>query len=296
MKYVILVIGFVFCQISYSQDYYTKEFLNTDVFEETEMPAVLYNLQNVKIESFKKEWKIELKENTKEDVIVTDFQVIADNVLNTKVSNVAYKVFANFKSTESGVEFIVAFRDSASAIDFQSDVRQIEINTYLDAFVTRVYVKSLNGELNEEKAELKKLNNEVEKVEKNIAKKEKQTMKLKAQIEQTEQQIVANKSQYETLLKSLETKRTELAGTSKKSDGYDSIKKEVKGLEKNKKNMESQQLKDTEFIYDSEATIENNASLVKEMEENVILLDLKIKDQKAIVIAIEEELYKLNRP
>ena len=296
MKNLFLLIGLALCQISFSQDYYTKEFINTDVFEETEMPAVLYNLQKVKIEPFKKAWRNELKENTKGDVIVSDFQVIAVEVLNAEVSKVPYKVYSNFKSIEGGVEFIVAIKDSANVIDLQSDVSQIEINTYLDAFVTKVYVKSLNGELNDEKAELKRLNNEVEKVQKNIVKKEKQTMKLNAQIEQTEQQIVANKSQYETLLTSLQAKRTELAGTSKKSEEYDAVKKEAKGLEKNKKNMESEQLKDTEFIYDAKATIETNASLVKGMEENVILLDLKIKDQKVIVVAIEEELYKLNRP
>jgi len=260
------------------------------------MPAVVYNLQKVKLEPFKKAWRNELNEHTKEDVIVTDFQVVAEGVLNTEVSKIPYKVFSNFRSIEGGVEFIIVLKDSVNVIDFQNDVRQIEINTYLDAFVTSVYVKSLNEELNAEKSVLKKLNNELEKIEKNITKKEKNNLKLVGQIEQTEQKLVANKNQYEALLGNLQNKRTELAGTSKSSDGYDDLKKEVKGLEKNQKQLESDKLKYNEFIYDSKAEIEANDKAIEQLKEDVISTELKIKDQKAMVVAIEEELYKLNRP
>ncbi len=296
MKNIFLFVGVVVSLMSFGQDYYTKEFINTDVFVEKNMPVVRYKLQKVKLASFKKDWTNELEHHTKDDLKETEFQVTGTNIYNEEISKATYTVYSHFKSYEGGVEFIVGLKDSAHIIDLQSDKSSVEISNYLDAFVTRVYVKNLNAELNAQRGVLKKLESEAAKIGKNIKKADKQTMKLTAQIEQTEQKIIANKGQYEALLKSLQAKNTELAGTAKKSEGYDQIKKEAKGLEKNKKNLESDLLKYNEFIYDSKAQIETNNTTVVSLKESLELQNGKINDQKAVVLDVEEELYKLNRP
>ena len=296
MKKVILVFGLILNFLGFSQEYYTKQFINTSLFGDGEIPAVEYKLQKVKLESFKKDCRTELKKHANGDVVVEEFEIIGNDVYNEEISKSSYKVFTHFKSFEGGVEFTLSFKDSVNYIDLQNDPSQVEINNYLDAFVTSVYVKSLNAELNVENGTLKKLNNEVEKTNKTIIKKEKENMKLTAQIEQTEQQLKANEGQYESLLSALQAKNTELAGTAKKSEGYDQIKKEAKGLDKNKKKMESEKLKLNEFVYDSKATIESNLGSIKDMEDALVLLDDKIKTQKGVVLDIEEEIYKINRP
>ena len=296
MKNLLFLTFLAVSQFGFGQDYYTRTFENTDIFTEKNMPVVRYSLSKVKLPPFKKDWRNELKNNTKDDLVETEYQIIATNVYNEEISKSPYTIYTNFKVIENGVEFIVGLKDSVKFIDLQADKSSIEILHYLEAFVTEVYVKSLNAELNKQKGELKKLNTEVDKTEKTIVKTDKSTIKLEAQIEQTEQKIIANKSQYESLLTSLQAKNTELAGTVKKSEGYSEVKKELKGLEKNKKKLESDLLKYNEFIYDSKAQIEKNNTSVINLKEALELQNIKVQDQKVIVLGIEEELYKLNRP
>lgn len=279
-----------------AQDFYTKEIIETSVFDSAKVTALKYNLQIVDKPSFQKLWKKEMAKYSNGNFETNEFQTKMTEVVIPTVSKEPFTTYINAKTIEGGLELIFALKDSVQFIDFNSSPYRKDIESYFEGFILTTYVSKLNDKLKQETANLNAIDNDIKKNYKEIAKNDKLILKLESEIENTKKQIEIHDSQYDVLLKAIETSKTELAGTSKDSENYKAVKKEVKNLEKNKKTMESNHLNNKELVYDDEAKIVATKEAITALEGSIANLEERKIAQKQIILDLEEEIYSLSKP
>lgn len=279
-----------------AQDFYTKEIIETSVFDSAKVTALKYNLQIVDKPSFQKLWKKEMAKYSNGNFETNEFQTKMTEVVIPTVSKEPFTTYINAKTIEGGLELIFALKDSVQFIDFNSSPYRKDIESYFEGFILTTYVSKLNDKLKQETANLNAIDNDIKKNYKEIAKNDKLILKLESEIENTKKQIEIHDSQYDVLLKAIETSKTELAATSKDSENYKAVKKEVKNLEKNKKTMESNHLNNKELVYDGEAKIVATKEAITALEGSIANLEERKIAQKQIILDLEEEIYSLSKP
>ena len=191
---------------------------------------------------------------------------------------------------------VFALKDSVQFVDLNTSPYQKDIEAYFEGFILSSYLNKLNVKLKEETANLNTIDNSIKKNYKEISKNDKLILKLESEIENTKKQIEIHGSQYDVLLQTIEETKTELATTKKDDENYKVVKKELKNLEKNKKTMESDHLKNKELIYDDEAKIVATKDVIKSLEEAIASLEERKVAQKQVILDIEEEIYSLSKP
>ena len=290
----------VFCvvfglQVS-AQEFYTKKVITTSIFDSTQVTALKYDLQIVDKAAFQKLWKKEMSKNSKGNFESDELQTKMTGVLIPSVSKDPFTTYLNLKTIEGGLELVFALKDSVQFVDLNTSPFRKDIEAYFEDFILNSYVGKLNDKLKAEMTSLDAIDNDIKKNYKEIAKNDKLILKLENEIENTNKQIEAYDGQYNALLNSIEESKTELASTSKDSENYKVVKKEVKNLEKNKKTMESDHLKNKELIYDDEAKIVSIKEAIAALESSIASLEERKIAQKQVILELEEEIYSLSKP
>lgn len=296
MRVVFVLIYFVAGLQLHAQDFYTKEIIRTSIFDSTEVTALKYVLKIVEKSAFQKLWKKEMLKYSDGDYETNEFQTIMTEVLLPSVSKESFSTYISAKPTVGGLELILALKDSVQFIDLNVSPYKKEIESYFEGFILTTYLNTLSDNLIAETENLNSIDNGIKKNYKEIAKNEKLILKLESEIENAKKQIEIHDSQYDVLLKTIETRKTQLAGLSKGSENYKSAKKEVKNLEKNKKNMESDHVNNKNIIYDDEAKILVTKEAIATLEASIANLEQKKITQKQVILDLEEEIYSFSKP
>lgn len=296
MKLFVIILCLGFLVNANAQEYYTKEVVETDVFDSTKVSALRYRVSIIDQESFQKLWKKEMLQRSEEKVEVDEYITKMSGVVIPSISKEPFTAYVKAKPAEGGLELLFAMKDSTGFIDMNTTPHRSEIETYFEESVRTAYINKLSEKLKEESHTLDMIDSDIKKSYKEISKNDKLILKLESEIENTKKQIEIHESQYDVLLTAIEESKTELATTSKDDVNYKEIKKEVKNLEKNKKNMENEHLSNKELVYDDEAKIVQTKDAIKALEEAIANLQEKKWEQKKLILALEEEVYRLNTP
>jgi hypothetical protein len=296
MRSILILFCFVFGLHLSAQDFYTKEIIETSVFESAKVTALKYDLQIVDKPAFQKLWKKEMSKYSKGDFETSEFQTKMTDVVIPAISKESFTTFINAKTIEGGLELIFALKDSVQFVDLNTSPYKKDIEAYFESFILAAYVNKLNEKLKTEMSNLDAIDNEIKKNYKEIAKNDKLILKLETEIENTNRQIDGHDAQYKALLTAIESSKTELAGTSKDNENYKVVKKEVKNLEKNKKTMESDLLSNKELVYDDEAKIAATKEAIASLEASIANLEERKIAQKQVILDLEEEIYSLSKP
>lgn len=296
MRVLFVLIYFVVGLQLHAQDFYTKEIIETSIFDNTKVTALKYDLKIVDKSSFQKLWKKEMVKYSKGEYKMNEFQTIMTEVVLPSVAKESFSTYINAKTTEGGLELIFALKDSLQFVDLNISPYRKDIESYFEGFMLTTYVSTLNGKLKDETANLNAIDNDILKNYKEIAKNEKLILKLESEIENAKKQIEIHDSQYDVLLKTIETRKTQLAGLTKGSENYKAAKKEVKNLEKNKRNMESNHVNNKNIIYDDEAKIVATTEAITSLEASIAILEQNKIAQKQVILDLEEEIYSFSKP
>ncbi len=296
MRTGLILFCLVFCLHLSAQDFFTKEIIETSIFDSSNATALKYDLQIVDKISFQKLWKKEMARVSKGDFEATEFQTKMTDVIIPSIPKESYATYINAKTIEGGLELIFALKDSTQFVDLKSSPYKKDVEAYFEGFILKAYLHKLNGKLKQETTNLNRINSDIIKAYKDIAKNDKLILKLEGEIDNTNKQIERHDSQYDVLLNALETSKTELAGTSKDNEKYKVVKKEVKNLEKNKKVMESDHLNNKELVYDDKAKIVVTKNAITALEASIANLGERKIDQRQIILDLEEEIYSLSTP
>ena len=296
MKTILILFCVVFGLQTNAQEYYKKEIIETSIFDSTKVSALKYDLQFVDKPSFQKLWKKEMSKNSDGELEANELQTKMTGVSIPSVSKEPYTTYLNLKTTEGGVELIFALKDSVQFVDLNTSPHLKDIEAYFEGFILESYLDKLNDKLKDETATLDDIGDDIKKNYKEIAKNDKSILKLESEIENTQKQIEINATQYDVLLETIEESKRELATTKKDDVAYKEIKKEVKSLQRNKKTMESDKVKNRELIYDNEAKIEATKSTIVDLQAGIAALEERKDAQKKIILALEEEIYSLSKP
>ena len=296
MRTILILFCFVFGLHINAQDYYTKEIIETSIFDSTKATALKYDIKIVDKPAFQKLWKKEMAKYSNGNFKTDELQTKMTDVVIPSVSKHPFTTYVNAKTIEGGLELIFALKDSVQFVDLNTSPFKKDIEAYFEDFIIKSYVLKLNEKLKAETSKLNSIDTDIKKNYNEIAKNDKLILKLESEIENTNRQIENHDSQYNALLTSIEESKTELAKTSKDNENYKVVKKEVKNLEKNKKTMESDHINNKELVYDDEAKIVATKDAISALEGSIASLEERKIAQKQVILDLEEEIYSLSKP
>ena len=295
MKFKILTLFSFLSFAGFSQEYYNLEHIVTNDFGFDSMPAVKLNINKVDKNMAIAEWQKALKKYDKEEILVDETSVTVKKIVIPEITKNPFNIYTHFASTKTGVEIIIAYRDSSMSVNIQNHKNGVSLEKELTLFIESIYVKQLNVEIKSANQHLSNLEKSAKKVQKDIDKLNKTIINLQIDIDNYTKEIEVNNGAFEDVLKVINDKKTELAGLSSKDESYKGVKKEVDQLEKRKNNVDKDIRNFTTKIYESERKIEDSEAELKVLEEVLINEEEKVTAQRKKVIDLEDLVYEIDK-
>ncbi len=259
--------------------------------------AYLLTIPQADYESSLKNWKKEIRKNTKNKVEESDHEIYIEATLIELIYNTPINIYSSLIRSDSNIKLYAVFEIDSVMFDFENSeksIREEKINSqirhFLYNFGTTQYLFAVENELAEEENKLKDLNKELG----NLEKEQQNALEAIAENEQnirnSEDAIAVYTTDNERKISEINSKKESIANLSDDKELRDQANDQLKALEKEKRGIESNLEKEQKNIVRYKSTIE---AMNKEVEELVAQQGLKkeqIDSQQKRVEAVRTKL------
>ncbi len=249
------------------------------------------------IEEIKKEWSKLIRQNTKSKVEELGLEI---NIMGTQIEEIHHapiNLYSSIYKTDTVIKLIAFFEiDSVFFIfdatnkTLQSEKNHHAIQHFMRNFAVEQYHNTVAEELDEEEKELKMLNKEFENMQKENENAQKDIEECEQGIINSEHAITTLTTDNERKLEDINIQKESMASIPKDTDLGKEAKKDLKSLEKDKKNIENQLEKERKNIVECTATIDEMNRLIEQNTERIEELELSIDLQEDVVKAVTSKL------
>ena len=249
------------------------------------------------IDEIEKEWSKVIRQNTKSKVEELGFEI---NIMGTQIDEIHHEPFNLYSAIykiDTVMKLIAFFEVDSVFFVFNESIKTLQsekihhgIKHFMRNFAVEQYRNAVQLEMDEEEKTLKKLNKEFDNLKKDNENAHKEIEKSEQGITNSEYAITTYESDNERKLEEINTKKASMASIPKDSDLGKEAKKELKGLEKDKKNIENSLEKERKNIVECNAKIDEMNRLIEDNLEQQEEMEVLIEDQEEVVKVVTQKL------
>jgi len=259
------------------------------------------NIPEVDIETIKKDWSKLIRQNTKSKVEELGLEI---NIMGTQIEEIHHapmNLYSSIYKIDTVIKLIAFFEIDSIFFVFdetnktlQSEKNHHAIQHFMRVFAVEQYHSTVAEELEEEEKELKMLNKEFESLQKENENAQKDVEECEQGIINSEHAITTLTTDNERKLEEVNKQKESMASIDKDSEMGKKAKKDLKGMEKDKKNIENQLEKERKNIVECTSTIDEMNRLIESNTERIEDLELSIDLQEDVVKAVTTKLGGIN--
>ena len=237
-------------------------------------------------DDIKKDWSKLIRQNTKSKVEEVGFEI---NILGTQIEEIHHEpinLYSVIYQKDTAFLVIAFFEIDSVFFTFDENNKTLQsekiyhgIKHFIRNFAVEQYKTAVQNELDEEEKTLKKLNKEFANLTKENENAHKEIQQNEQDTTNSKHAIITYERDNERKLEEINAKKESMASIPKGSDLEKEAKKELKGLEKDKKHFENNLEKERKNI------VECNAKI----EEMNLLIENNLKQQEEMKVFIEQQ-------
>jgi len=226
------------------------------------------------------------------------------NIMGTQIEEIHHapmNLYSSIYKIDTVIKLIAFFEIDSIFFVFdetnktlQSEKNHHAIQHFMRVFAVEQYHSTVAEELEEEEKELKMLNKEFENLKKENENAQKDIEECEQGIINSEHAITTLTTDNERKLEEVNKQKESMASIDKDSEMGKKAKKDLKGLEKDKKNIENQLEKERKNIVECTSTIDEMNRLIDSNTERIEDLELSIDLQEDVVKAVTTKLGGIN--
>ena len=248
-------------------------------------------------DDIKKDWSKLIRQNTKSKVEEVGFEI---NILGTQIEEIHHEPINLYSVIyqKDTVFLVIAFFEIDSVFftfdennkTLQSEKIYHGIKHFIRNFAVEQYKTAVQNELDEEEKTLKKFNKEFANLTKENENAHKEIQKNEQDTTNSKHAIITYERDNERKLEEINAKKESMASLPKDSELGKEAKKELKGLEKDKKHIENNLEKERKNIVECNAKIEEMNLLIENNLKQQEEMKVFIEQQQEVVIAVAAKL------
>jgi DNA repair exonuclease SbcCD ATPase subunit len=266
-----------------------------------EQPAYIVTIPQASYDEVVNNWTKIIRQNTKSKVEEMEHELVIMGTRISQISKDTINIYSAVIQTDSLIKLVALYEIDSVFFSMTDDTHHLHtekmhhhIKNFMHEFAVNQYKNSVEEELNQAEKQLKTKNKELKELSKQKTSYQKEIKESEQNIKSAEDKISSYEQDSERKLTEINNKKESMGSLQNDPDLLNQAKTQLKTLEKEKRNIDSNLEKEQKNIVKNQSNIEELTRLIEANEEKQKEKMTEIEAREDLVNQIKLKLHGIN--